>query len=77
MKDITFKLGLEDQAEFSGQALRAFMDTKLANDASVSIKESIAALQHNSVSAHCTYIERSAKSELNKYRALGLLRNVN
>ena len=53
MKQITFKLGLEDQEKFGWQALRTYMATKLANDKSVSIEESMAALRHALVGAYC------------------------
>ena len=70
------RLGLANQENFGSQALRAYMATKLANDQSVSIEESMASLCHSSVSAHRTYIKRNSLSEYNKYRALGLFRNT-
>ena len=50
------------------------MATKLGNDTSISISESIAALQHNSVAVYKYYNKTSKISETYKYKELGLIK---
>ena len=50
------------------------MATKLGNDDSVNITESMAALRNNSVSAHKHCNKTSGISETSKYKALGLIK---
>ena len=73
MKEIAKWLDLKDWEDFGGQALRVLMATKLGNDASMNISDSMAALRHNSVAAHKHYNKTSGISETCKYKALGLI----
>ena len=75
MKEIAKRLDLKDWEDFGGQALRALMATKLGNDTSVNISESMAAaLRHNSVAAHKHHNKTSGISETCKYKVLGLIK---
>ena len=50
------------------------MATKLGNDDSVNITESIAALWHRSTAIYKHYNKTSSASECNKYKALGIIK---
>lgn len=76
MKEITKKLDLQDWGNFGGQALHLFIVTKLVNNISIIIEESMAIFCHGLVSAYYIYIERSSYSEYNKYHTLGLFRHI-
>jgi len=77
MKEIAKRLDLKDWENFGGQALRALMATKLGDDASVNISESMAALRHNSAPAHKHYNKTSGTNETCKYKAFVSLKNSN
>ena len=74
MKEIAKRLDLKDWESFGAQALRAFMGTKLGNDASINTSEAMAALRHKSVSAHKTYNKTSGISETNRCIALRIIK---
>ena len=74
MKEISKRLCLKDWENFAGQDLRAFMGTKLENDASVSMPEAMAALRHESVAAHKCFNKTSCISETNRCKALGIIK---
>ena len=50
------------------------MATKLGNDENVNTSESMAALRHDSVSAHKHHNETSSISETSKHKALGIVK---
>ena len=64
------KLGFPDA---SGHGFRRLFITTLANDAGVSVEESMRSAGHNSFAAQCTYMKRNGHSETNKFKALGLV----
>ena len=74
MKEIAKRMNLKDWEDFGGQALRALIATKLGNDTSVNIPESMVALGHNYVAAHKHYNKTSRISETYKYKALSLIK---
>ena len=75
MKEIAQRFDLKDWESFAGQALRAYMATKLGNDDSVNITEAMAALRHKSVAAHKHYNKTSGISETNRHKALGIIKH--
>ena len=74
VKEIAQRLDLKDWESFGGQELRALMATKLGNDDSVNMSESMAALRHNSVAAHKHYNKTSGISETSEHKALGIIK---
>ena len=74
MKEIKQRLKLTYWKSFRGQVLRPIMYTKLNNDNSINITESIAALQHRSAAAHEYCNKTSSTSECNKYKVLGIIK---
>ena len=67
-------LGLPES--FKPHSLRAACITKMANDQSVSLAETMMVARHSSVSASKTYQRVDGVSEGNRLRALGLLKKV-
>lgn len=63
-------LGIKNWNTICQHALRAVVITKLANDPSVNIEETMAAARHLSVAASVVYQERSLVSESNRINAL-------
>ena len=74
MKEIAQRLKLTDWDNYGGQALRAFMCTKLNNDDSVDITEAMAALRHRSAATHKHCNKTSGISECNRYKVLGVIK---
>ena len=70
-KDGAKHLGLPDS--FRPHSLRSALITKLANDPSVSIAETMSAARHTSVSASMNYQRSDGVSEANRLRAIGQL----
>ena len=73
-KEIVKWLDLKDWENFREQSLRVLMATKLGNNASVNISDSMAALRHNSVAAYKHYNKTSEISETCKYKVLDLIK---
>jgi len=69
MKDGCKKVGLT----ITGHGLRRISITTLVNDPAVNIEESIAFARHTSVAAQRPYMMRDAKSEMNRFKAQGLV----
>ena len=66
-----FKLfGISNWETIRPNALRSVFITKLANDPSINIEETMAAARHNSVAASAVYHERSLMSEGNRINCL-------
>ena len=66
-----FKLfGISNWETICPNALRSVFITKLANDPSINIEETMAAARHNSVAASVVYQERSLVSEGNRINCL-------
>ena len=63
-------LGLPEN--FRPHSLRAAFITKMANDPSVSMSETMLASRHNSVAASANYQRSDGLSELNRLRAIGV-----
>ena len=61
--------------EVTGHGLRRISITTLVNDPAVNIEESLAFARHTSVAAQCPYMMRDAQSEMNQFRAQGLVSN--
>lgn len=64
------RMGIMNWQKLRPHALRAWFTTILANDASVSLSETMAACRHKSVSASACYQKRSATSEANRMNSL-------
>ena len=62
--------------EVTGHGLRRISITTLVNDPAVNIEESLAFARHTSVAAQRPYMMRDAQSEMNRFRAQGLVSNV-
>ena len=56
----------------TAHSFRRLFITSLANDAGVSIEESMQSAGHNSVAAQRPYVVRNGKSEAAKFKALGM-----
>ena len=67
-------LGLPEN--FRPHSLRAAFITKMANDPSVSISETMLAAHHNSVAASANYQRADGYSEINRLRAIGAVAAV-
>ena len=61
--------------EVTGHGLRRISITTLVNDSAVNIEESLAFARHTSVAAQRPYMMRDAQSEMNRFRAQGLVSN--
>ena len=64
------RLGVSNPEKLWPHSLRAHFTTTLANDASVSMKEAMAATRHNSLSVNSVYQSRSKVTEANRLNAL-------
>ena len=62
--------------EITGHGLRQISITTLVNDSAVNIEESLAFARHTSVAAQRPYMIRDAQSEMNRFKAQGLVSNL-
>ena len=63
-------MGFSEPQKFHPHSLRSVFISKLVNDGSVSLAETMDSARHSSVAASATYQERSKVSEANKIRSL-------
>jgi hypothetical protein len=69
MKDDCKRVGLA----ITGHRLRQINITTLVNDPAVNIKESLAFARHTPVATQRPYMMRDARSEMNQFKAQGLV----
>ena len=66
-------MGLEDPSSFSSHQLRGLCITRMANDPSVSLAETMRVARHKSVSASKVYQRTDDVSEANRMKALSIV----
>ena len=64
------RLGFDKPEDITGHMLRRNVVTELVNDPHVNLAESMAVTGHKSVSAHLSYIEKDAVSEVERVKSL-------
>ena len=75
-KEISKRLHLKDWENFEVQDFRALMATKIVNDDSVNITESMSSLRHKSAAAHKHCNKTSEISETNRNKVLIIIEKI-